>query len=158
MVEIKRENWKGKLRIVARENGKLVTWRKWTPKFPISKAKRIFKRNRTFKKNIKVDILTNVKEVTDFSEKPRITGTMRYQSVAKADFKDRVITARSMQHDLDFPRDSADDEALENLKFRIAESFGLTYEEEEGQSVIEEKNPTISLGVVYYRPKKMAVA
>ena len=151
MLSIKRENWKGKYIIVARENGRIASRKKWTFKFTVDKAKRIFKRQRTFSLQIKRTILKNVIETVDSGRMPRKRNSSGlYQVSAFVRIKGQVLSARSMQHDIDFPLEKAKDEALFNLQSRVAEATVGNYEADEGEKFIEDNNLNIKFSTVFY--------
>jgi len=71
MVKVGLEQWKSKEVITARDSkGKILSWRKASPDYPLSRAREEFKRNNAFTNKFKREReeLTNVVEIRDFSE------------------------------------------------------------------------------------------
>lgn len=174
---IKRERWGGielrdakgklisrspvKLNVVARDDkGRIITWKRWTPKIPIDEDRRRFKSsgNISFIKDVTADTLKNVIEVSDFSDRPssrRKPRTGNYQYVIKGRVEGKSITARSRNHDHTFPVNRARDEALTSFYERLAQSFGLDYDEDEGRQLANQLGKTLIIreGVVYYKKR-----
>ncbi len=159
--KIRIETWKKRKVITARDNkGRFINWHKKTKEFTIKKAKIIFSQNRSFSKTRKTTVLKNVIEVQDFSakpSKPSFDVTAKYQYFVESIVNKTVITARSMQHDVDFPKDKARDEAFENFFARVHQSVdGLEFtgDEEEGEKIfnrMESIQKNLREGVVYYK-------
>lgn len=156
MVNIKRENWNHKFRVVAREKGKIITWAKWSQRFNNDAAARIFKRNNTFSETRKRTKLTKVSEIVDFSDKPvkpSADRTMMFQYFVEGiDRKRNIkIVARSRQHPVGEKASILMDEAFNNFYERYAQARGQAYDAEIGQKLFEEANASITRqGFVYY--------
>lgn len=156
IIRIKRENWKGKFRIVAREKGRLISWAKWKRNFQLQRARSIFKRNNSFKKDVVRTKLTNVSEVVDFSDMPRKPSRLQTAKVQYFiegfDKKHGIkISARSRQADLDTPKGELKNEALENFFMRYSQARGAEYDADIGEKMFDDANAAITRqGFVYY--------
>ncbi len=156
IVNIKRENWKGKFRVVAREKGKLITWGKWSRKFTIGKATSIFKQNNTFRKDLVRTRLKNVSEVIDFSDspvKPSADRSMFFQYFIEGfDKKNNIrVSARSRQFLVGERKEVLRDEALQNFYKIYAQKRGQEYDSDIGKKLFEDANASITRqGFVYY--------
>lgn len=155
MVRFKRERRKfGFLITVRDDKGRFLASRKWSRKFTLQDAKSLFKRNRTLRKNIKRDVLKNVIEIQDTSEKLRLPSeriTSRAQVVATAKLRDgRIFSARSFQMDIPFNIESAKQDALDRLNGIL--TFELLGESnpDEAPDLIARENIRISFSIVYY--------
>ncbi|KKN55945.1 hypothetical protein LCGC14_0576870, partial [marine sediment metagenome] len=116
-----------------------------------NQARRLFKKNMTFDPLVVRQRLTNVVEVTNFMPKGKPRRVGQYQVIARATFKDgRIVVARSSIRSIETSRMVLEDEALENLKFRIDEDFNQTYDEDAGAEIIETEKPRIEFGTVSY--------
>ena len=163
---IKRENWNGKLRVVARdEKGRIQSWKKWGKKFTISRAKKLFATNQTFKERIFKQKLKNVVEVTDFSGVPKIPrasvnkGVTEKQYVVRATLiSGKVISARSLSVPLSTPNKVIRDQAFESFYARL-DGFVMGISESgdpnRGRKFFKDlKGFKLEEGLVYYVPKK----
>lgn len=157
MVNIKRELWKDKYVIVARDKGRIRAWAKWSQKFNVNSAKALYKSNMSFKKDIVRVKLKNVYEVTDYNKaKPDRRTSMRYQYFVETRIRNKTIAARSLQYDLSYPKKKAREEALEGLYGRIhgaVEGIDMTGDEEEGEKIFkasDEARNNLKEAVVYY--------
>lgn len=154
-VKIKRERWGNRLVVVARDNGKIVTWRKWSRTATVSELQQTFKKNQTFRQKIERFTLTNVVETSDFTKRPRFPrGVTMGQAVARANINGEVIAARSLQREVPFNVNNATDEAIESLYERISVRFGGGYTAEEGQQFADSENIMIETGIVYYTARR----
>lgn len=160
-LKISRERWKNKYVTVIRENGKIQSWKSWTPNQPLRQSKSKFSRDQTLQKGITKQKLTNFRVVNDFSRpvvKTKVPKTvMAYQVIATVRVGKKKISAVSMQHDLDFPRERAEKEAIRNLENLVYESeFGRYPEQQEEAEIFIRSQPQkigrIKTGVRYYRP------
>lgn len=156
IVNIKRENWNHKFRVVARQNGKLVAHAKWNQKFNLTRARSIFKSNNTFRKEIIRTKLTNVSEVIDFSDAPRKPSgdqSKKFQYFIEGfDRKNNIkITARSRQFLVGERAEVLKAEAFESFYERYAQARGADYNADTGRTLFEEANASITRqGFVYY--------
>jgi len=150
VVTIKRENWKGKYRVVARDKGRIVTHAKFTVKQNTNFYKKVFKRNNTFVKSRTVtrERLTNVTEVVQTGNVSKPKSRYQYFVEARVGRKEK-ISARSKNHDKSFPLKNAKEEATESFWERVAQRFGGQYDAEEGQK-FKARITNIKQGIVYY--------
>ena len=150
---VKRENWKGKYRVVARQNGHIVSWQKYSPKTKIETQRRKFKHDGSLKKGVQRTQLTNVNEIVDYSERPQHPTGVKYQYVIEGVLEDgRKITARSLQHDSNEPKNEAKEEALENFYEQIGFALNQQYDADEGLKVADQVK-SMRQGTVYYRAR-----
>jgi len=165
---IKRENWKGRYRIVARDRGRLASHRKWGTFyekiddrkekmfFSIRAARILYKANKTFNIGVFKETWssTGTREYVDLREKPRkpYGRAEKVQYVVKGILPDgKIITARSEQHDLSFPKSEMKEEAYNNFYRRLADSQNLNYDIAEGKDVFDKiGNIDVKEGYVYY--------
>jgi len=165
-VTIKRENWNGKLRVVARdEKGRLQTWKKWSRKFTVPKAQKLFKQNLTFKERIFKQNLKNVVEVTDFSGIPKIPRTAINKGVTEKQYvvratliSGKVISARSLSVPLSTPNKVIRDQAFESFYARL-DGFVMGVSESgdpnRGRKFFKDlKGFKLEEGLVYYVKRK----
>lgn len=163
---IRREKWKGKFRIVARrKDGALLSHCAWSQKFPLQRARNVFKKNGSFNPDLKVnrEDFTNVEQVTDFSSKPRIRRTERAQGYARITVRvgRKIITeeAVSRQEDMPVSIRRLKDEAEKNAKGKIVERLGYADGSGQGDQLNEIDDLeliSIQRGVLYYRKKASA--
>ena len=149
---IKRENWDGKYKVVARDDkGKILTRTKWTPKVPISFWKNRFSNTGSFKDNVFVKKLTNVTEITDFSKNPRIRKNLgKYQVVVEGYVKGKKVAARSSNRDTDANKKELILEAIESFWERVDQAITGGYEAINGLNF--KKDVTgVRIGIVQYR-------
>lgn len=182
MILIKREKWGGiaikdskgkiisrtpaKFKVVAREQGRIVSHAKWSKKFNVVKAKSKFKKDRTFRADLQKISRTNVVEVKDTSERPSLRkGFVKVQWFVEGyvrDGKKRIfISARSMQVNVSdiqagmFKISDLQDEARSSWFERVAQAFGLKYDEDEGQALVAMGSAQITdEGLIHYEPRR----
>jgi len=157
LISIEREKWKrvGFVSVARDRRSRLITWEKWSPKRPVTRLREIAKQQGgTFKKGFKRDELVNVVEISDFSRKPSRPSSGKYQYVVSIMLKSgKEITARSMNHDVDFPLSKAREEAIERAYGRLTyEVLGVS-DPDKAESIIEDNKLRVKEGVVYYKSK-----
>jgi hypothetical protein len=142
---------------VARDdNGKIMSHAVWSRKFSLEKAKKIFKENMTFNKDVIRNIIGKYKtaEYIDLRDRPRkpYSRSARVQYVVEGTLPNgKKITARSEQHSLDYPKSEMKEEAYENFYLRLADSQNLQYDAAEGKDVFDRiGNIKVREGFVYY--------
>lgn len=160
MITIKRETFRGRYFVVARDpptrkglKGKVQDRKKWGKNFQLPQARILFKKSMSFSKGVSVQKLAKVKEVSDFRKDFRIPAKQVYQFVVEAVIKGEKITARSRKHERSFPVSLARKEALESFHERVAQKLGFDYEARLGISALEKmrRPPEIREGIVYYK-------
>ncbi len=150
-MSVKRELWNHKYVVVGRkDNGRIESWVKWTPKIPIRRLREHFKTNHILDLEAKVTSFagTNFREI--------ITPVRRinrdFQIVLETRHKGKTIVARS---DLVKGRRSirkARKEAEDRFFARVAqELFNENYDEDVGQQLAKVNNLKISESIVYYK-------
>ena len=162
-VTIKRESWNTKtgkkFKVVARnEKGNVIARRPWTKKENTQKFKRIYGETGSFSRDVKRSKFTNVNEITDYSDKPKIpTGKMFMYVVEGTTRKGEVITARSMQHPKGYSVESARQEALTSFYERVSQRINPnSYDEDEGRAIARKGYIVkIKEGVVYYNDRQL---
>ena len=156
-MKIKREKWGNKYQVVARdEHGRIFSRAKWGKDLNLHKAKTIFKTNNTFNRQVKREKLKNVWEVIDERKHarkptPKRSGFVQYFIEGRLP-DGTIITARSQQHSLDYPKRKMRDEAHESFLERLAQAQGLPYDAEEGQKALDKLGNKVRMkeGFVYY--------
>lgn len=130
VVTIKREKIRGKFFVVARDKRKIIEKRKWTRDFTIEKAKRIFRSNQTFDKNIKVRTLKSrpdFREFTDSSKAPKKPKAIPFRVIVIGTLKDgSIISASSMSKvwsSVFEARKTAEESFLERLAFELKDIY-----------------------------------
>ena len=131
------------------ENGKLKEKRLKTKDFNLADAKRKFNDDNTLKKDLVIQKLTNVKEKTSWGKyKP---SRSEYQYVVEITGKGlSPITARSMRHRSDYPKEQARVEAWDSAFERLSQSEGGTYDAEKGMQIFFKKKLNVREGYVWY--------
>ena len=172
MFSIKREKWGGlilkdkKGKIISKTpakfisvsrngKGRLISWERWSSKRPITRLREIAKQHGgTFKKGFDREEMVNVVEISDFSRKPSKPTSGKYQYVVSIMLKSgKEISARSKNHDVDFPLSKAREEAIERAYGRLTyEVLGVS-DSNKGQSIIDDNKLRVKEGVVYYKSK-----
>jgi len=145
--------------VVVRRQGKIDAKRRWSSKIQYYKngsiksinkefARNLFSKNNSLDENISIDLLRNVKEVTDYrGRKPR-RGSYQYMvEITKGKLK---ILARSQQHDYTYPKEKARDEAWESAYERLAQNMGEKYDAAIGQKEFDDGKYLSREGVVWY--------
>ena len=141
MVEIKREKRKGKFTAVAREKGKIIASKKLTKDFTITKARRIFKHNKTFTEGLskrKLVSRPDFTETTDKRRNPRIPKKIPFRVVVSGLLKDGTIIAASSMAKLWDNFEEAKAEAEKSFLERLAFEMGDDYDADEGMKSIRE--------------------
>lgn len=154
-ISIKRENWNGKFRVVARRKGKITVWKPYSPKKnqTVTALKRQFDKTKSFDKNVINVELANVIETTDLRKKLRKPKNRSFQGYARTKIDNKVVEARSLQRDFSYPKQMAIDEALDHLYGRIAQALGLSANSgdvDSGIKAIEDKKLNIETGIIFY--------
>ena len=152
---IKRENWAGKLRVVARRDGKLVTWKPFSPKKgqTVKLLKAQFRKSKSFDKDVSRFELVNVVEITDLRKDVSPPRGKKFQGYAEGIVNSTLIQARSQNKD---PGESFKDaimEALESLYERIAQALDLTYDAEKGLKAVQQRKIMVRTGIIHYSPR-----
>ena len=161
--------------LVARVNGKVQARKKWSRNFNKTDARKVFKQNNTFDKDIKktflgdkgnYEVKINVRSDTKFQFKTDKNGNKvnirkrvlnikrirkgQYQYVVRAILKGGTErTGRSKPHNTDYPKHLAREEAYNNL-FKIVIS-NKTDDVDEGREYAERFISNIHEQVVYYK-------
>lgn len=165
-IKIKREKFRGKFYVVARDNGKILDRKLYSKDFTVKKAKNIFRSNRTFERHIDRNRLTSSKwakqrgyyidEISDFETGKQNKHYEQYQYVVKGRLQDgREVFGRSNKYDSDFPLEEAKAEArrrfFSNLSSALSEDI---YDEDKGIGLavqLKENNAIkINEGFIYY--------
>lgn len=152
---IKRENWKGKYKLVARDiKGKILSYKKFSPRTATA-DKRRFKINNSFLKSTKVRILTNVKEVTKSSSiepKKKFMAEVTYTFFFRG--KKRKISARSNNDK--FSKNTKFKDADESALERVSQFFygEDTYDSSLGKQRLQKIKFRRQRRVVFYEPIK----
>jgi len=161
-ISVRRENWNGKYRVVARTfNGKLKSWTSYSSKVNINVYKQRFRDSNkiSFKENVRGIVLSNVVEVSDYSDnfkKPRKGQAEKYQYVVKGVMKGmKTIYGRSDYFSRDVPIRDARDQALERFYSLLADVNDRPYDEGEGRKLANELGNRLKIqeGVIYYKPR-----
>jgi len=149
---IKRENWKGRFIVVARdEKGKILSRIKYSSKIPISFWQNKFKNTGSFRDEVFVTKLKKVQEITDLSAKPKIRKNLgRYQVVITGFVNKKRISARSRNFDVDEPRKAAIEQAIESFWQRVDERITGGYDALNGMKY-KEKVSGVRIGIVQYK-------
>lgn len=156
-MRVRIESFKGKKYVVARDNkGRFIETRKITRKDTASTIIQRFKDQGSFNKDKRRVSLTNVKETTDFSRRPKIPKkAIKVQGVAQAAVNGKLIIVRSDAKTMPFDIEKLKEEALERLYALINEQIteGADYDSDEGKKYADSNKIKISIGVVYYTGK-----
>jgi hypothetical protein len=174
LVSIRRERRGKRYFNVARDDeGKVLSTRLWRKDFRLKDARRKFRNDNTFKKNISIltEGFTRVDEITDtravsFGTRARIRKIPRQAQINKRGLANaqwvvigflnkKKIAARSST--IGFPGtetvEKARNQAWESFLARLAEAAGLGYDPEDGALVLENVKG-LREGFVYYRRRK----
>ena len=139
---VERERFGSGVFVVARgRNGRVLSRRKWSRSFNLTKARAKFRSDRTFKDGTKIINRTTVREVKEYSRnsrKPSVRkkfGRVQYfvEGYAKVGKKGVFVSARSEQVDVevaDVPYLRG--QAMTSWFERVAQALGLKYDEELG--------------------------
>jgi len=148
-IRIKRENWKGRYVVVAREKGKIRSWGLWKKgKFKYFYTSR-YKNQGSFRKDYYRTELTNVREITDYSSTRKPPRNRPYQYVMSGYIGKEKVTARSMKKDDISELQEARDECEESFYERIALAKGKAYDADEGRK-FSEQIKHFKEGIVWY--------
>lgn len=158
-MRVKRERWKNKFVIVARDKGKIVAWTKYSRKEPIAKVRDHFFRFNSLNLNERVEKLRNVREVVVTPSTRQVTQGQvkriragRYQLALTVRIRNTLITVRSDTHTRSFPVKKARQEAEERLYGRLSrEVFNQGYDVELGREIARERNLQVRETIVYYK-------
>lgn len=152
-MKIKRENWRGKYILVAREKGKIIAKIPYSSKVPIEKHIEHFKKFNSLDLNKKKIALSNFYEVEVLNIK-NYKISSRYQISLTANIKGVLISARSDRHYKGYPIEKAREEAENRLYGRISnEIFKRGYDEDIGQQIVEEENISVKESIIQYQKK-----
>ena len=155
-VLIRRENRNGKYIVVARENGKIVSTNKWSPKsFKVTDAIKIYNRQKSVREDTERFLLGDKKqsiEVVKSGRRAKKQRSGKYSVfVERLLYDGNKIMVRSSQYSHDYPKNDAREEAYKNFYRRLAKEHGLPYDEDEGKVIENEVVKSIREGVVYYK-------
>jgi len=160
----KRENRNGKYYLVGRyweskekqtkTKGKILSYTKWTPKTSETK-KRLFKQNKSYNKNTRIEFLSNVRETSFKNYRSNIkTKKKAFQITAVGQHKGEKIIARST-----LKRGQSKKEALAEAEENFIKLYGFqefktsstsrSYRKKVKESY-EKEQPKIRYGIVYY--------
>jgi len=149
---VRRENWKGKYRVVSRDiKGKIISWKKWNNKINMRMMRELAKmQGGSLIAGIEREKFVKVIEVRDYSAKPKKPSNKKYQYVIETIVNNKKIIARSPQRDPNFPKSKAREEALERLYERISEAITGGYDANEGEKFFKQERLAMKEGIVYY--------
>lgn len=160
------------------EKGKFLGSRKVTKDFPLARAKEVFSKNNTFKDDVRKIKSLNFNEYTTLQKgayaiKKTAAGPvieLKDVKVSKIRLKQELVqwmvtvflkngtklAARSKKYfkKNDLEEKAARQEAWDNILRRLADSFGLEYEPEEGERIFESRVQSVQEGRVYYEPRQ----
>jgi len=155
-LQIKREKFRNKYYMVARENGKVKARRKWGKKFSKESAVKFYSAQKSFEDDKFITKLTNFYEVDDYSRRTPLKKMKKYMYVIKGIYGNKTIYAVSNQHSYSYPVSEARKEAWENFYYRFAESTIDLYDLDKGKDLVAEFTEKGKLrvfeGVRYYAP------
>jgi hypothetical protein len=182
MARFRVERW-GTRRVISVRNqkGQILSWHRWSPKFKLSQARERFyekdefgtQRGSLSDDGIYRDVLSEklgTVQITNtnitikngvVAKKPKIEApAFMYQFAILLRDKTR-LHANSLQRPSDWDIGELREEALENLKMRIAQYLGFAYDDTDREEVTETyqrqlRAGKVREGVVYYKGRNVA--
>lgn len=150
-ISIKREKYRGKYYIVARDGRKTIDRRVWTPDFSTEKAKRLFRNNRSLHEGKSSVRLVNVTEIIDSRPKAR-RPSGKAQYFYEATIRGKRIVARSMNRTASEKTDKQmREEAEDNFLARVSAAVVGESDTDEARKYISKNKIKVRQGWVYYK-------
>lgn len=150
LISVKREHWKNKYIVVAREKGRFVTYKKYTRKEKVDELRKTAEENRTFSKELKKRKLDKpYMEYSDYSDRPKIKKDIPYRYVIEAKMRDGDIIGVSSRTEYWNNVELAKDEAHERFLMVLNNHFTGNYDED-GAQMWEKEIESVKGSVVYY--------
>jgi len=153
-ITIKREKVRGKYYIAIRKSGRYISRRKWTKKFTLKQASRLYKKNQSLNERISKMKLVNVTEIKDsrplkLANIPK--SVQKFQVISWVIIDGSEISARSYQRartsdNLNFSKQ----ESLEFLYARIGALYMFESDIELGEKYLKDNKIRINQEVIYY--------
>ena len=139
MVSIQREKWKNQfVNVVRGDDGRILSWQKWSKEASIQDAKNKYMSDRTLRKKTSIRPIVKVKEIQQYEGYQSNRGTTRYQYFITVNMRSgERITARSRLHIHTYPIQEARREAENRLFILLDGMFNepLESDADEGRKI-----------------------